>query len=112
MLLPPVRKVMKLHHLSLSLWSLLSLGVNAAELLCNEQADIYGHVSKDGAAQLVKFIPFYGKPDGQANFKAPRVFAEPGFFDPRFSALQNPTQSLEMAQMPRLWKKGMSLCSD
>lgn len=104
---------MKSRGLSLSLWSLLFLCVNAAELLCNTQADIYGHVDKDKAAQLVQFIPFYGKPEAQADFKSPRVFAEPGFFDPRFSAFPNPTQhGLEMAQMPRLWKKGMTLCSD
>ena len=92
-------------------WTLFAFTSNAGELLCNN-GDLYGHVTKDVAMELANFVPYSNKPEEEANFEAIRVFAEPGFFNPRFSPLPNQVRDISMAQLPRLWKKSMSSASD
>ena len=94
------------YHLFL-FWALFALTSNAGELLCND-GSLYGHVTKDVAMELANLTPYSNKPEESALFEAMRIFAEPGFFTPRFAPLPNQVPDLEMAQLPRLWKKSMS----
>ena len=69
-------------------------------LICSN--DVYGRPELADSAVITEKLPFVkNDPDGQLD--AFRLFAEPGLFQPRFSALKNPYAS-RMVQLPAIWR--------
>ena len=64
--------------------------------------NLYGRPGVPDTASVISALPFtQSDPEGQLG--VPRSFAEPAFFQPRFSKLVNTWHS-SMVQLPRLWR--------
>lgn len=80
--------------------TLITLTRASPSAVCGAQ--IYGHPEPNDALGVAGAIPFaMTDPERQAD--AARVFAEPAFFTPKFSALQNQWQT-SMVQLPMVWR--------
>ena len=84
----------------------------ANQLLCDK--DIFGTPSAEDCYQAMFWIPYMNPPArDSADAKAPRLFAEPQYLNPPFSAVKNAYAPKAIVQLPKIWKYGMliRLCS-
>lgn len=73
----------------------------STSLICS--SDLYGNpMASDGTAVTLA-LPF-AKADPAGQIGVGRIFAEPTFFRPRFSALKNPWPTEKMVQLPMIWR--------
>lgn len=71
--------------------------------------NLYGRPGLPDSTSVIGALPYtHDDPGGQLG--APRDFAEPGFFQPRFSKLTNTWHS-SMVQLPRILRISMSVSS-
>ena len=97
------------HLLASAALAELVIGLNLTSphvsVLCD--ASIYGRPGASDVTSIRRWLPFAGQDEESVSARnAPRLFGEPGFFNPRFRPYQNP-YGIEMAQLPKLWKYSM-----
>ena len=91
--------------LTLTLAFLLAVPSKCGPAIC--APDLYGRPGSPDSTSVVSALPFTQRdPEGQLG--APRVFAEPAFFQPRFNKLVN-TWPRSMVQLPRIWRISESI---
>ena len=87
----------------LALVVLLQLAVQTMGISMVCSWDLYGRPSVSDSAAIAKALPFTkDDPDRQINVR--RVFAEPAFLKPKFSALKNRWPYNKMVQLPLIWR--------
>ena len=87
----------------LALVVLLQLAVQTMGISMVCSWDLYGRPSVSDSAAIAKALPFAkDDPDRQINVR--RVFAEPAFLKPKFSALKNRWPYNKMVQLPLIWR--------
>lgn len=78
----------------------LAITTESTSMICS--SNLYGRPSASDSTAVAQALPFARTdPDGQMD--AGRIFAEPAFFQPRFSALKN-TWPRDMVQLPMIWR--------
>lgn len=76
------------------------------QLLCDK--DSYGTPSAEDCYQAMFWVPYINQPArDSADAKAPRLFAEPQYLNPPFSAVKNAYAPKAIVQLPKIWKHGM-----
>jgi len=84
--------------------TLFAISTQCTSILCSSA--LYGHPAVSDVGTVTQAIPFAkSDPDGQMD--AARIFAEPAFFTPSFSALRNGWPS-RMVQLPLIWRSSRS----
>lgn len=80
--------------------ALFTISTQCTSILCS--SNLYGQPRGSDIAVVAQAIPFAkSDPDGQMDVA--RIFAEPAFFTPSFSALKNGWPS-RMMQLPLIWR--------
>ncbi|CAF9917860.1 MAG: hypothetical protein ALECFALPRED_000385 [Alectoria fallacina] len=73
--------------------------------LCDK--DLFGAPKLEDCYQAMFWIPYINQPAKDSpDAKAFRVFAEPQFLNPPFSAVKNPYAPKAIVQLPKIWKHG------
>lgn len=80
--------------------TLFNISTQCISILCS--SDLYGQPLGSDVAAVAQAIPF-AKTDPYSQMDATRIFAEPAFFAPTFSALKNRWPS-SMVQLPLIWR--------
>ena len=92
-------------HVNSAIASPNSLQVNPP--LCDK--DLFGAPKLEDCYQAMFWIPYINQPAKDSpDAKAFRVFAEPQFLNPPFSAVKNPYAPKAIVQLPKIWKHGTS----
>ena len=80
--------------------------LQANQLLCDK--DSFGTPSAEDCYQAMFWVPYINQPArDSADAKAPRLFAEPQYLNPPFSAVKNAYAPKAIVQLPKIWKYGM-----
>jgi hypothetical protein len=79
---------------------LFAICTQCTSILCS--SILYGNPHVSDVAAVAQAIPF-AKSDPDSQMNAARVFAEPAFFTPSFSALKNGWPHT-MVQLPMIWR--------
>ena len=87
--------VLPIFALSLSISKIITKSI-----ICSPE--LYGRPSASDSATVARALPFV-KDDPDDELSAGRIFAEPGVFRPRFSALENKWET-KMVQLPMIWR--------
>lgn len=99
----PFRMPVTLH---IDLWAVLCI-FSLLHSLVNSQVcseEIYGRVNRYDCLIAFNEIPFAQQPVSSIQPRAPRLFAEPQFQIPKFSAVNNILRPQAIVQLPKMWK--------
>jgi len=80
--------------------TLIAVPTRCANVICGSQ--VYSHPDPADALRVAGAVPF-SRADPEHQADAARIFAEPAFFSPKFSALLNSWQT-NMVQLPLVWR--------